>query len=62
MESSCSVEEEEDDLGLGLGFLEKRLRALMKAKLGVDEDGVLGVLGNQLSKKDPRLRDAIDGG
>lgn len=34
---------------------------MMKAKLGDEEEG-LGGLGNQLSKKEPRLMDAIDGG
>lgn len=57
---SDSVEEVERLGGLGLGFLVKRLRVLMKAKLGEDEG--FGGLGNQLSKKEPRLMDAIDGG
>lgn len=42
--------------------MEKRLRPLMKAKLGEDEDEGLGGLGNQLSKKEPRLMDAIEEG
>lgn len=60
---SSSVEEAESFGGLGLGFLEKRLPALMKAKLGEDEEEEgFGGFRNQLSKKEPRLMDAIDGG
>lgn len=58
--SSVAPAEEVESFG-GLGFPEKSFRALMKAKLGELEEG-RGGLGNQLSKKEPRLMDAIGGG